>query len=252
MLRYMAKYGSSISNRGCAFGNQARSRLLSTSAWTASIAGGASVHAPRSRTASAASSVKPPSKTEHCASAACSQGVNRSQDQSIAARKVACLAATPLAPASSTKRFCRRSHDLRRREHPHPRCRQFDGQRQAVQQLDHLRHRRAVVRRRARIGGAALWPGRRTARSPRCPGPAARWPMPLLPEDADARGWSPRTSPRRPDPASARVWRLRVAAPARSCRGSRGSARARRWHGPVAPRDRPCPAARPSATATAK
>ena len=82
----------------CSAGTQVRSRLLSTSACTTSIAGGASGQGARSSTASAASSVKPPSNTEHCANAACSHGASRSHDQSIAAR------ASPGAPPRRARR----------------------------------------------------------------------------------------------------------------------------------------------------
>ncbi len=81
-----------------------RSRLLSASACTTSIAGGAFGQDARSRTASAASSVNPPSKIEHCAKAACSHGVSRSHDQSIAALSVSWRAAAPRAPARRLKR----------------------------------------------------------------------------------------------------------------------------------------------------
>src|SRR6187402_878710 len=118
MLRYMPKYGSSMSKRPCCAGFQLRSRLLSTSAWSTSIAAGASTHAERSSTASAASSVKPCSNTEHCATAA------RSREQAEAFRE-------PI-------------DELGRRQHADARRGELDRERQPVEQRDDALDRGAV------------------------------------------------------------------------------------------------------------
>ena len=157
-FRYIPKYGSSSSWRVWSIGTQVRSRLLSTSAWTASTIGGASGQDERSSTASAASSVKPPSNTEHCASAACSQGSSRSHDQSIAPLSVAWRSAAPRAPASRAKRSRQPLDELRRRQHPDARRRQLDRQRQAVEQGDDALDGRAVRRREREVGALRAGP----------------------------------------------------------------------------------------------
>ena len=88
--------------------------------------------------------MKPPSKTESCASAACSQGVNSSQDQSIAARSVAWRAAAPLAACKQTEAVAHPLDELGGGKHAHPRGRQFDGQRQPIQKPHNLLDGRAV------------------------------------------------------------------------------------------------------------
>ena len=105
----------------------------------ASTTGGASGQGARSITASAAASVNPPSNTEHCSNADCSQGLSNCHDQSIAARSVAWRPVPPR-PASSAKRSRRRSSELGRRQHGDARGCELDRERQPVEQARDLGH----------------------------------------------------------------------------------------------------------------
>ena len=87
-------------------------------------------------TASAASRVHPPTKTDRQANASCSSGSSRSYDQSTAARNV-WWRSTPRPPVSSRNRWLRRWSSSSTREHPHARGCQLDGEWDAVQPVAH-------------------------------------------------------------------------------------------------------------------
>ena len=90
----------------------------------------------------------PPANTDKRQSTAFSCGVSRSYDQSTSARKVCWRGrAVREPPVSSRKRWSRRLLMSSTGQRPHPRRRQFQCQRNAVQPGTHRRHRRRISRR---------------------------------------------------------------------------------------------------------
>ena len=148
----------------CSAGTQLRSRLLSTSACTTSIGGGASGHG-RVDHRLGGLERNPPSNTEHCAKAVCSHGVSSSHDQSIVAsqrrlarrpRRVRRRAAESGRAGASTQ--------LRRRQHAAARRGQLDRKRQAVEQRARSAAPLARLASSSTKSGVARARGRRTAR----------------------------------------------------------------------------------------
>ena len=139
-----------------------------------------------------------------------------------------------------------------RRHHAHARRGQFDGQRQAVEQA-HQRRDRPTGRSASgwKSGFAASRTAARTARRRR-PAAAARSASDLLARQAQhlARRDHEAGLARR-GPASGPASPRHGARPARSCRGSPGSGRARRWRCRAAPPGRRWPSGTSSPCATA-
>ena len=88
--------------------------------------------------------MKPPSKTAHWASAACSQGVSRSHDQSIAALQRGLARRRAAGTREEMEAVTHAIDKLSGGKHPHPRRCQLDRERQPVEQPHDLGYRGAV------------------------------------------------------------------------------------------------------------
>ena len=164
----MPKYGSSSSWRdGAAAGTQRRSRLLSTSACTASMTGGASGQAERSSTVFGGLEREPAledralRRTQPAPRRRAGPTTSRSPHAASPGGQV------PPRPASSLKRSRMRSSELRRRQHARSRRRQLDRERQSVEQAHDLGDASRLPSSSIEVG--PLRPcAKRTARSPPC------------------------------------------------------------------------------------